>query len=144
MEVTKLAYLAGIIDGEGGVTIAYNAKRNTHRMRFYVVNTNKKLMDWLYENFGGYLYEVKRTSHKNPKWRTKYEWHFFPTQETKSTLTLLIPFLICKKRQVEISLLFMETIGKAKYRLSPEQFNLRESLRQELKKLNKRGTGNND
>ena len=144
MDKTKLSYFAGILDGEGCVTISYHQKRNTHRMRLLVVNTNKDVIDWLSNNFGGHVYEIKRHSQRNPKWKKRFEWHFVPSREYQWVLKGILPFLIIKKRQVEIALAFMATIGKSKYRLSPEQFNLRESLHQELKKLNSRGTGFND
>jgi len=146
MKDTKLAYFAGIIDSEGGVTITYFPSRKNHRIRMYVVNTKKDLMDWLKTNIGGYVYEVKRTSHKNPKWKTKYEWHFLPSRDSVNILKDVLPYLVIKKQQVEICIKFISTfqeLGK-NCRLSPEQFNLRESLRQELKKLNSRGIGCND
>jgi hypothetical protein len=112
----------------------------------YVINTNKNLMDWLKSHIGGYVYEVKRTSHINPNWKTKYEWHFLPTRKSVNILKKVSPFLIIKKRQIEICLKFISTfqqLGK-NCRLSPEQINLRESLRQELKKINIRGIGFRD
>lgn len=53
----KIAYLSGVIDGEGTITIMKNQQyqRNTIQFRvcLTVGNTNKELIEWIQSEFGG-------------------------------------------------------------------------------------------
>ena len=55
----EIVYLAGIIDGEGSVTIVARDDPRTTRTQFQprvlIFNTNAELMDWIQERFGGTL-----------------------------------------------------------------------------------------
>lgn len=59
---TQIAYLAGIIDGEGCFCIQRPGGK-THTLRLFVMNTFKPLIDYLYKTYGGYQYSRKK---KNP------------------------------------------------------------------------------
>ena len=52
-KVTDLAYLAGIVDGEGCITITENMKggRNYYRLVLDITNTSYDLMQWLEDTF---------------------------------------------------------------------------------------------
>ena len=139
MKNIQIAYLAGIIDGEGTVNITYVAKRDSYRLRIQVVNTDKRLIDWLHENFHSHIYEVKRHSLQNPKWRKRYEWFLFPKRDTLPLLKSLIPFLICKKEQMKIAVSFIETTGKMGKRLSRDVYKARKEYKERLNALNMRG-----
>lgn len=59
-----LAYIAGMLDGEGSVTFSKvkdNHSRFGHAFRLAVriVNTEKSVMEYFYDLFGGYIYSVK-------------------------------------------------------------------------------------
>jgi hypothetical protein len=61
MELTtqeRLAYLAGIIDGEGCVCMTKgrvnkNSPKICYKVRLTICSTSLVLLDWLVENFGG-------------------------------------------------------------------------------------------
>ena len=60
-ENEKLAYLAGIIDGEGTIVIAKGKIRkgrinHPYSLRLVVMNTDIRLIEWLKENFGGSIH----------------------------------------------------------------------------------------
>ena len=139
MKNTTLSYLGGIIDGEGCVNITYIKKRDQYRLKLLIVNTDKRLMNWLKKNFDGYLYKVKRTSNINPKWKTKYEWYFFPKKSTIPLLKSLLPFLICKKEQMLIAIKFLQTIGKPGIKLSRDVYKTRKECKKHLNLLNAKG-----
>jgi len=68
----KLAYAAGIIDGEGTITLANN--RNNTEFRHPVVSvssTSRELLEFMEENYGGSISKHKtyKKSHK-----TSYSW----------------------------------------------------------------------
>lgn len=104
--VAELAYLAGIIDGEGSVYIgnfSSNPKTGTkyYQTNIEVTNTDLQLMDWLLNTFGGrnYTYTAKQTPHNSR--RTSYRW--IATGERVTHLCeLLLPYVIVKKPQIEI------------------------------------------
>ena len=63
VEEWKIAYFAGIIDGEGSIIIAKQAirkgrKNHTYSLRICVVNSNKILLEWLRTNFGGSIHPL--------------------------------------------------------------------------------------
>lgn len=141
MKISTIAYLAGILDGEGTVNISYLSKKDEYRLRLQIVNTNKLLIDWLASNFKGHIYEVKGHRRNNPKWRTRYEYFFFPKKENLPLLKSMLPFLICKKEQMKLAIRFIETIGqKNGTRLTRTAYETRKECKARLNVLNARGT----
>lgn len=63
-----IAYLAGIVDGEGWIS---------ETGRIEVTTTDVELCAWLYSRFGGKTY---LQSHKNKNWRTVWSWRLPPTK----------------------------------------------------------------
>jgi LAGLIDADG DNA endonuclease family protein len=138
--IAELSYLAGIIDGEGSIYI--QSRKRSYAIdyfpRFQIVNTDKKLMDWIYSKFGGNLFQKNRIKH-NPKWRLQYEW-FTTRKLMDQLLELIIPYLICKKEHAQIMLEFRKTfLQKTSYRVSGEVLSFRNECLHKLKVLNKRG-----
>ena len=146
MKKEKFIYLAGIVDGEGHITIArhvtdkYWKSDGTVALRkkpnvmyqnvFGVRNTNLKLMDWLKENFGGNYYKDNR---KNaPKnWKTSWCWHSTSNEKTELILLGILPYLILKREQAKIVL--------DNIRLGVSNPEKRQELFIKVKALNKRG-----
>ena len=136
----EIAYLAGIIDGEGSIYIQMRKRTDAidYFPRFQIVNTDKKLMDWIHNKFGGNLFTKNRIKH-NPKWRTQYEW-FTTRKLMDELLELVIPFLICKKEHAKIMLEFRKSFReKPSFRISEEVLAFRNNCLHQLKVLNKRG-----
>jgi hypothetical protein len=64
----QLAYLAGIIDGEGSIYIGRFKRNDKRHIDHYqtnitICNTERSLTDWLYETFGGSLSEYTPNLH---------------------------------------------------------------------------------
>ena len=66
------SYIAGIVDGEGCIS-AHNVhcfdKRTNRKLDnvvliLYITNTNKDLIDWIYNFYGGYIYKKHRENCK--------------------------------------------------------------------------------
>lgn len=139
MDTTKLAYLAGIIDGEGSVNITYLEKRREYRMRLYVVNTDIRLINWLSDNFGGLVYHAKRHTVKHPSWKEKYEWVYIPSKDKVGLLEELLPYMVVKPEQLSIAIEYLKTTSKPGIRIGEEAKNIRKSLHAKLRILNSRG-----
>jgi len=138
-EKTKLAYLAGIVDGEGCISLRRHTQKNrrpTWDIRIYVVSTDKVLIDWLKENFGGLTYF--RNSKKNPHWKTKHEWIISKKQLTP-VLHAILPYLVIKKEHCELAIKFRDTYtGKRHWRIPEELSIIRHQCFESIKKLNHR------
>lgn len=140
----KLAYLAGIVDGEGSIILWKSdidpKKRGQFNLRINVSTTDKCLMDWLYENFAGTIYEVNAPSRRaKPHWKKQYIWNVSrPT--ILQFLKDIHPFLVIKKERCEVAIKFRETFAKRERFLTKETFDLRLSLYEQMKHLNTRGS----
>lgn len=156
--VGQIAYLAGIIDGEGTLFIGnYGNKDKIRGTGFFqtiiaVTTTDKCLTDWLYENFGGWKSEY------TPKQRAKnckgpvHSWKCTGDRLTH-LCELMIPYLVIKKQQAMILLKMRSTYFCSEYqpgkqgvqRISEEIIKERLSLMDQLKKLHCRNhTFNNN
>lgn len=68
----KLAYLAGIIDGEGTITLTKQSTGASFRsIELTVSNTHKGLIDWLRAEFGG---RVRIRRGRKSHYKPLYEW----------------------------------------------------------------------
>ena len=135
----QLSYLAGIIDGEGSISIEiqsqsirHNRKCDYYALRLIVINTNIPLMKWIVENFGG-------TSRKRtfvPHRRQCYRWNMF-SHKAAEILKACYPYMIVKKAHVDVFLKFAETMTVANHRLSDELLEQRKDMYLQLKHINK-------
>jgi hypothetical protein len=146
MNKEKFIYLAGIVDGEGHITIARHKtdkywksdgtiglRKKTNVMYQNVLgvrNTDLRLMDWLKETFGGNYYKDNRKT-RPEKWKISYCWHSTSNEKTELILLGILPYLILKREQAKIVL---ENI-----RLGIPNPEKREQLFVKVKALNKRG-----
>lgn len=143
--VPECAYLAGIIDGEGTVSIA-SARDNRDNIRrqylaFQIGMCDLCLLLWIQERFGGTIYKHARS---NKKHRQAYVLQWSAASVLNVTSQIL-PYLILKKPHVEILRQWVERTWSGKHGstshrlLTDEKKQLREELRAQLCKLNKKG-----
>jgi len=108
MTDTELAYIAGIVDGEGtislhGVSKAQQSKTGAYYYPFVqIANTNKKLIDWLDEKIPikHRIYGYNRNPDKQkPSWLMQLRGTY-----AVALAEMLEPLLIVKQRQAQILL----------------------------------------
>ena len=155
--IAQIAYFAGIIDGEGSIYIGNFSSNPKTGAKYYqtnmeVTNCDTKLMDWLFQTFGGRIY--KYTEKQTPKCHRCDYYRWIVTGNCLTHLSeLLLPFLICKKRQCEIMIQMRATYSgngngpsvKGKQGIqsnSPELLELRQSLMNEMQSLHIRNYSN--
>jgi len=140
--VSQLAYLAGIIDGEGCINIYRSGKypRTDYSIRIYVVSTDKILIDWLQTTFGGLQYKRETRS----GWKTKYEW-IVERRLFDQLCNAVLPYIIIKKAQLELALRFRDSFGPLTHKsngqimpLSPQIRAFRYECFVEMRRLNGR------
>ena len=125
MDEKQLAWLAGIVDGEGTITMyEMHTNRGYRWIRpiFQIINTNIDLMRKCQEIIG----TITREPKINKKGKTK-DWksHYRPCytiqitkqEDIKLICVVLYPYLIAKKKQAELMIEFIkirQQIPKAK------------------------------
>lgn len=142
-----LAYLAGIIDGEGCIHIGYyfNKSQNisTYHTLIQITSTDIALIKWLEENFGGKTSIYTKAQTPKNSTLKPYTWKI-----TGDNLThicrLVLPYMISKKDQIEIMLKMRETFHdqhepkKGQQGIQPmsqDLINYRHSLMSQLRSL---------
>ena len=124
-----VAYLAGIIDGEGCIMVAAGTGRwhKQHQLRVTVSGTSLDLMLYLHKKFGARLTRVKRYSEK---WKPGFASMWY-SNNAKQIVEMVYPYLRVKKRQAEVALRW--PCDKSR---QPE---FRQVLYEELRRLNRKG-----
>jgi hypothetical protein len=141
-EAVLLAYMAGIIDGEGTIGITkttpkrYTNPRYTARIHFG--NVNKEVIEMFAKRFGGSV----RTE-RVPNRKLIYRWYRVGNPITKEIVESLLPYLVIKKPQAENVLEFLNTIQLKGYQkrdgVPPKELQRREYFFQKAKELNAYG-----
>jgi len=151
-EEMNAAYLAGFIDADGCISVNY--RRNVRRVRgkmltnrsvFFnvsviVVQKERKVIDAIFDKFGGTLNITKRGIHRYNRW-------YISGKAVIPFLRLIKPYLIEKKEQATIALeaaLHQAECGRGRYRagcvgtqpLSKADLQYRESVWLRMKELN--------
>lgn len=166
MNITECAYCAGIIDGEGTISISVHEQLGRRRNNIVfpnqklkqvskvirVCNTDIRLLEWL-ANITGYgkvtkLYQNPSTKYdrfRKGNIKPLYSWAIWGFN-IKSFLMEISPYLVIKKRHSE---LMLESIklswnrgnrGKgAGYFYTPEVWEKQLKIVSEIHELNKRG-----
>jgi len=140
----ELAYIAGLFDGEGTVTInVYNAKRptGTIKVKYLQVSlssTDQNTINYLKETFGGSIFPVKVVGNRKPQWR----W-LIVSWAAADILSRLIPYIRIKKEHAIIGIDFQLSLrpGVARSSLSPDLVEWQEFYITRIRELNRRGNG---
>ena len=158
-KVSKItaAYIAGFVDGEGCICI-YKRKRRYKNQGFEnytcsikIANTDKRIMDWFKNSFGGNLYKrvYDSTNQKNA-----YCWELV-ADIGMQFVQKIVPYLKVKRKQAELLLEFRKTFNGGSYdylevklangghgirkAVKKEVVERRENIYQQLRHLNHRG-----
>jgi hypothetical protein len=100
--VAELAYLAGIIDGEGCIGLRLPGPSVTPSVRIEVTNTDRRLISWLSDRFGGYSSGPVRPTNS----KLAYRWTLAKRDDVRSLLEAMLPYLVIKDRQASLALEF--------------------------------------
>jgi hypothetical protein len=133
MDIEHIIYLAGIIDGEGTITIGRQKqyKRETYVFRtwIFVANTFKPLVELLKQRHGGNwaLGGKPRTK----RYKQGYVWHMLDRETIAPLLRSIMPYLVVKRRQAELVLRFIESrqLQPRGAAYTPEEFRIYETVR---------------
>lgn len=131
----ELGYMAGIIDGEGTLSIQFTRRSKkegrTRRLRPYleISNTNQNLIIWLREKIGiGQVMERKRIK---PHHKTPYILKIHSKERLKELLLTLKPYLIVKIQQANKIIEFAE--------LDSHDSKNKQRIKDEINNINRKG-----
>ena len=145
---TKIAYLAGLIDADGTVTMAAAFRRRSGKLSYptpmvLVVNGNRGLIRWIKETVGfGCAYKTKT----NPIRPDQNDAHWNPVHRYQITgraaialLSRCRPYMRVKDKQADlvckIAVRGIDFLGRA----SVEQHALAQMVTRQIRALNQRG-----
>jgi hypothetical protein len=138
---TVWAYLAGMIDGEGCISVSRYSTGNAYKAELIIVQKNPKLIKWLYHNISctrKFNIVARRTGFmKGNYWRWSIS-----GDETLRVLKNCLPYLIEKQDQAELAIELIEskkTIRNRKGDKYEELLKRHNKICQELKSLKKSG-----
>lgn len=98
---TKYAYLAGIIDGEGTITLSPPRGVERRSVSVSVTSTTPELTTWLHANFGGRL-RVRKA--RKPNHRTPHVWTI-THRAAVCLLALVEPYLVITEKRRRAALI---------------------------------------
>lgn len=131
----ELAWLAGLFDGEGCVSISKSTKKRVggteticHNLVISITNNDEKAMTRIMEITG----EGKTYFRDNGQWGKIWQWQTSALIAVR-ILDRMMPYLVVKKRESEIGLELAKTKNvRLTYRTSPEIIALRDKLKDDL------------
>lgn len=137
---SELAYLAGIIDGEGCLSLNRSA-RNRFTTQLYIGSTDPRLVHWLYPRFGGTV--ALRPSPLPLRHKPLWRW-LIGGADLEALLTATLPYLVIKREQANLILEFRATLaltgpGHQSQPTPTPVVDHRILLKSKLLQLNKRG-----
>lgn len=130
-------YLAGIIDGEGHITV-HRSAWIWYSIRVVVTSTSLDLMEYLKTTFGGNYSVASRTGQYGNNRRS---WHWRPSiKGLVTTLTEIEPYVIIKKQQVRLAQEYLEKCKDGRKEKQTEQIaQYKSDAFLEFKRLNRTG-----
>jgi hypothetical protein len=145
---TQAAYFAGIIDGEGCVSIRKAEcnrfeKSPRYSARITVGNTSRDLIEQLFLTFGGAVTYRFGTTKKRPCWLWSLQ-----SRKAREVIRAVRPYLVVKQHQADLLAEFVDNFESFKgarpghfggQRTSETELSRREALFVRMKTLNRVG-----
>lgn len=102
-EVTR-AYIAGLVDGEGCISISRDRRGVSYHLRVEISMVNKSVIQFLHNSLGGGFYRHNKARGRQ---REDWSWRVFG-QRAYNVLKLLLPYLRVKKANAMLGIDFRD------------------------------------
>jgi len=138
LKPTDLAYIAGIIDGEGCITInvtkndSFRSRSIQHILKVIVRMVEEEAIIFLRNKFGGSI-SIQKPS--KGRIRFVYQWTLCG-KYASSFLAKILPYLKVKANQAKVGINFQAGFPKQRHPLSQEEFTRRNFLYNQMRELN--------
>lgn len=136
MKDTELAYIAGLIDGEGSVQLIRQISNTSYKAYFSLIlsisNTDVRVIEWLLNCAGGHKAEFEGKENR----LNSFKW-WMSDSKAQDLLYRVRPYVVLKVEQIDLVLDIRFNPLKNTYSIEEEQFRTRVFL--ELQALHRRG-----
>lgn len=135
MSEVEKAYIAGILDGEGTITLTKKHKNQTPSPQISVSNNSLALLQWIQSKVGcgRMVPKKKRSEHHNQS----YIWYLDNVQKGIAFLNEIKDFLRLKRRQAELIVDNYKRVTPRNGRYTKEGYQQKMALVGEIHKLNR-------
>ena len=127
--LTDLAYCAGLMDGEGCITLTRDSESN-YRLRIKITSTDYSVLEWLQGHFGGSIVLSRKGTEKH-----KETWDWVCKVEDQVVFLFgILPYTIIKRAQIIEALNYhfeKQNGGK----LTEDEYKLRSAYYERLKTM---------
>lgn len=152
MQETDKAYIAGLIDGEGCISMSeVKTKRSVYiRATLHISMCDRECIEWIKKTVGfGCLNKHFTPRDRKAKWRPQYHL-MFACQQANILLKEIYPYLKLKQKQAKLlmelaeirnnkKLLSLERKAQKKWGSVKLNFSRQKEILDEIHTLNKRG-----
>ena len=134
MEEVEKAYIAGIIDGEGTVSLIKHHRNETPAPLVSVANNKLELLQWIKKRVGGTIINKRKNK---PYHDNSYAWSL-RFDSALNFLKLIKKYLILKLPQTELILKNYKAVTKRSGKYTLEALNNKMKLVTRIRELNQR------
>ena len=140
---TERAYMAGIVDGEGYISLLVHGRGGGTSMRvgrvtmsIGVVNTNLGLMEWIAKRWNASLFyeAADHEGNRKPRWRWALN-----ANNALHLLDEIYPYMVAKRAQAKLAIRFQRYLQYTGKSRNERKSELQLRFADEMKKLNHRG-----
>lgn len=139
MIASEAAYAAGLIDGEGCLSLAYhhNKMGSNVNSSIEVTNRNRECLEFLLERFGGSILELHpKMVNASPA----FKWVLWGREAITRVLITIRPYSIVKRVQIEVILDYFDECPPTQGRkVTEEEQAVREEYVSRIRELNRKG-----
>ena len=128
------AYVAGIVDGEGTVTLMKHHKNETPLPCVSIANNNLRLLQWIRHRCGGLIASKKKYK---PHHNDSFVWSVRHDRALRF-LNEIVGFLIVKKPQATLILKKYKSVTHRAGKYTPKMLRDKMRLVAKIRKLNQR------
>jgi hypothetical protein len=128
------AYLAGLIDGEGTVTLVRHHRGQYPQPRLAIANNSRMLLEWVKDRLGFGV--IVSRSRRKESHHYSFVWQTQCAGPVLRTLRQVEPFLILKKRHARLLLDEYKGCTPRNGKYTPEMLETKKELVEEIRRLN--------
>lgn len=134
LEEFEKAYIAGIVDGEGTVTLMKHHKNETPIPFISIANNNLKLLQWIKHRCGGLIASKKKYK---PQHNNSFVWSV-RQDRALGFLKETLQYLIIKKPQASLILKKYKAVTHRAGKYTPKMLSDKMKLVAKIRELNQR------
>jgi intein/homing endonuclease len=131
---TEKAYLAGLIDGEGTITLTISNKGQMPQPQLSISNTNLGVLEWVKQKLG--CGSIIKKNPRKPNHKVSYAWQINRAGKVMFVLSEIKDYLIIKKSQALLILDEYKKVTPRNGKYSKEMLNKKITLVNKIKSLN--------